>query len=69
MPMKKKRSPLPAGAKGHATHKGKQHTLLVINTDGRVLYKVGRDTYPSPSGAARAITGYKVNGWRFWHLE
>jgi hypothetical protein len=25
-------------------------------------------TYSSPSGAARAITGIPVDGWRFWKL-
>jgi hypothetical protein len=26
-------------------------------------------TYTSPSAAAIAVTGYSVNGWRFWRYR
>jgi hypothetical protein len=30
--------------------------------------RVGRRTYPTPSGAARAVTGRQVDGWLYWRL-
>ena len=35
-----------------------------LNVDGTIT--VDDMTYDSPSGAARAVIGYAVNGWRFW---
>lgn len=35
-----------------------------LNADGTIT--VDDITYDSPSGAARAVIGYAVNGWRFW---
>jgi len=35
-----------------------------VNADGTIT--VDDVVYDSPSGAARAVLGYGVNGWRFW---
>ena len=35
-----------------------------LNADGTIT--VDDVVYDSPSGAARAVIGYAVNGWRFW---
>jgi len=31
--------------------------------------RLGNKVYGSLSGAARAITGNMVNGWKFWQIE
>ncbi|WP_169807300.1 hypothetical protein [Herbidospora cretacea] len=35
--------------------------------DGRIRYD--DSVYDAPSAAGRAVTGYHVNGWRFWGIE
>lgn len=49
--------------------KGHSYTMEVVEIEGEMLYKVNDITYRSPSGAAKSITGYEVNGWRLWHLD
>lgn len=36
-----------------------------VNSDGSITVPLNR-TYPSPSGAAKAITNSSINGWKFW---
>lgn len=33
------------------------------------MVRIGGKVYESPSGAARAICGYPVDGWRFWRYR
>src|SRR5665213_2493507 len=47
-----------------AAFDSKPATLL---PDGRL--DVDGETYDSPSGAAKAVTGKSTNGWWFWRLE
>jgi len=49
-----------------ATYKGKEYTAT-LRKSGYIAY-AGKK-YPSPTGAARAIVGRNVNGWRFWHYR
>jgi hypothetical protein len=52
-----------------ARYKGQPHSCQVIEQEGALRFALpdGR-TFRSPSGAARAIVGGSVNGWRFWSL-
>lgn len=50
------------GKKLRTIHKGSTYYSVV--DDGSLVYENKR--YSSPSLAAIAITGYNVNGWRFW---
>jgi hypothetical protein len=43
------------------------HRPVTVLSDGRL--DLDGKTFESPSGAARAIAGYKVNGWPFFTLE
>jgi hypothetical protein len=56
----------PEGTQFRVTYKGKSYEASVKNGTW-----VGADgiTQPSPSRAARAITGNNVNGWRFWSAK
>lgn len=66
----KKRKILAVGTVADARHKGKDYRLEVVDGDAEGLaFRVGRKTYKSLSAAAKAITGYAVNGWVFWHLD
>jgi hypothetical protein len=38
-----------------------------VLADGRI--DVDGNVHDSPSGAAKAITGYETNGWKFFVLE
>jgi hypothetical protein len=60
-----KRVQFPIGTEFRATHKGAEH-LAVITSDGIEYNGV---TYKYASGAARAVTGTQVNGWRFWECR
>ena len=37
----------------------------VVTAEGRLRLADGR-TFGTPSGAARFLAGYEVNGWRTW---
>jgi len=53
-----------------AHFRGQHHTCEVVERDGRSIYLLpSGDTYTSPSGAGRAITGTATNGYRFWSLR
>lgn len=58
--------PLPDQIKIFGTTKGRTYKGILI---GLKKVKVGRKTYSSPSGAAKAICGYSVDGWRFWKYK
>ncbi|HUT21652.1 MAG TPA: winged helix-turn-helix domain-containing protein [Anaerolineae bacterium] len=55
----------PAGTEFRARHGDRWHYAKVA--DGALV--AGRERYHSPSGAARAITGYTANGWKFWECR
>ncbi len=55
----------PAGTEFRARHGQRWHYAKV---EGGALV-AGKERYHSPSGAARAITGYTTNGWTFWECR
>jgi hypothetical protein len=55
----------PAGTEFRAQHGDRWHYAKV---EGGALV-AGQERYRSPSGAARAITGYTTNGWTFWECR
>jgi hypothetical protein len=48
---------------------GKEYTLFVEREGGRLCFRVGGRTYGTPTGAAKSITRYEVNGWAFWKID
>ncbi len=58
-----------AGNEFTVTFKGKEYTLKVIKGENGAEYKVGKNTFNSPSGAAKSITENQVNGWKFWKIS
>lgn len=52
-----------------ANFKGKTYTMKVVKEDGEIAYRVGKNTYSSPSAAGKAVIGGACNGWRFWHID
>ena len=44
----------------------------VVSVDrgkGVVSVRIGKKTYPSLSSAARAVSGFRSNGWIYWGLK
>jgi len=61
---------LPAGSKLHMKHKGTLTQATVVQTEEGTGIRVGKQTYPSPSSAAKAVMrGASVNGWAAWRFE
>ena len=61
---------LKAGTRLVARYKGQEYAAEVVETEGRVRYRLqdGRE-FKSPSSAGSAIMGGSAcNGWRFWSL-
>jgi hypothetical protein len=69
MPKRKQRKAPMVGTTCSRTYKAKTYTMTVVNIDGWVGFKVGRDVFDTPTGAAMAITKNAVNGWVFWGLD
>jgi Protein of unknown function (DUF2924) len=57
---------LPNGTMLRAVYKQQQYTATIER--GKWLDVNGK-AYPSPSAAAKAVTGSNVNGLRFWHVK
>jgi len=67
----KRRELPPIGTTLTGRYKGKVYEARVIKNssslDGKAINFRG-NLYSSMSTAAKEITGYHVNGWRFWKL-
>ena len=48
---------------------GKQYILKVVNWSNGLGYELNGQIYDTPTAAAKSITKFEVNGWRFWHLK
>ena len=46
-------------------YKGQPYTAKIVRVNGRAV-KYGNRIFFSPSAAAKAVTGYDINGWTFW---
>lgn len=62
----------PVGTVLRAKLRGQEFTAEVVRAGAdptKRVIRFGQQEYSSMSGAALAITGHAVNGWRFWHAE
>jgi hypothetical protein len=69
MPKRKARKNLSIGATFKRNYQGKTHCLEVVSNEGKIRYRVGKELFDSPSGAAKAIAKHEVNGWVFWEID
>jgi hypothetical protein len=56
----------PGGKRLYATYKGTDYKAWVYRS-GTIKYN--SQLYNSPTGAAKAVVGRMVNGWRFWKYK
>ena len=61
---------LPPGTILSATFRGQTYAARVVEgqSEGKVAVETEGGRWPSLSAAGKAITGYAVNGWRFWKV-
>lgn len=69
MPKRKVRTLPKPGMVFEKTYHNTIYTLSVINDGQKIGYKLGKTIYPSPSAAAKTLTKYEINGWKFWNIE
>lgn len=58
-----------AGAIFERTFAGIKYKLKVINTSKGLAYELDDQVYETPTSAAKSITKFEVNGWRFWYMK
>jgi hypothetical protein len=69
---KRKERKLPkAGMVFTRKFKDTEYSMKVIEIDGQIKYKTGKNLYNSPTAAAQAVikNKYTVNGWVFWGMK
>jgi len=62
----------PIGTTLRAKFRGQEFTADVVRSGAdptKRAIRFGQQEYRSMTGAAIAITGHAVNGWRFWHAD
>lgn len=69
MPKHKERPTPKVGTRYEKRFKGKDHILHVVENEGRVCYKLGREIFASPTAAAKSLTKSEINGWKFWQMD
>lgn len=46
------------------------HQMTVVEVDGGIGYRVGKNVFKTPSAAAKSVNGgHQVNGWLFWKID
>jgi hypothetical protein len=68
MPKPRRRSAPKTGAIFERQFAGKRYKMTVKQSAGRTLYEIHGQTFKTPTAAAKSITKYAVNGWKFWHI-
>jgi hypothetical protein len=58
-----------AGVTIDRTFAGKQYRLKVADSPDGLVYELNGRIYKTPTAAAKSITKFEVNGWRFWHMK
>ena len=70
MPVRKERdlrALFGSGGEYSRSFKEKTYVLKVIReAAGGYRYVIGKETFSSPTAAAKDITKSEVNGWKFW---
>jgi hypothetical protein len=53
----------------HKLRGGLIKDMVVVKTKDGQAYKVDGKVFSSPSAAAKFLTGYEENGYKFWHID
>lgn len=69
MPKRKPRTLPKPGSTFKREYQDKTYNLLVVEHNGRVLYRMNGVSFNSPSAAAKSLTNHAVNGWVFWAMD
>ena len=69
MPARKQREAPRVGSTFEKVYKSKKYTMTVVKTPAGTAFRVGNNTFPSPSAAAKSITKNEINGWNFWGVD
>jgi hypothetical protein len=69
MPKRKKRPTPKVGSRFEKTYQGKVRTLLVVESEGQICFKMDGKTFASPTAAAKSLTKSEINGWNFWGMD
>lgn len=51
------------------TFSGKSYKLKVVPAGEGLAFELNGRIYKTPTAAAKAITKFEVNGWRFWYMK
>ena len=43
-----------------------EYTCEVVESEGKLVFRILGDDYTSISAAGRSVTGHPCNGWVFW---
>jgi hypothetical protein len=49
--------------------RGRFYKLTVTTSFGKHAFDLGGRTFKTPTAAAKSITKYEVNGWKFWGID
>jgi len=69
MPPRIERKVPKAGEVFEGTFAKKKYRLKVIQLSDGIAYELDRCIFKTPTAAAKSITKFEVNGWRFWHMK
>jgi hypothetical protein len=71
MPFKSSYPPPKLGTVYQHKYHGTLYTMVVVQTESGVGYKVGDKVFSSPTAAAKSIIGkdQSINGRSFWHMN
>jgi hypothetical protein len=53
----------------HKFQGGARHTMTVVRMGKGIGYEVNGNVFQSPTGAARHLAKWDVNGYRFWNMD
>ena len=48
---------------------GKHYVLKIVKSKAGMAYELNDKVFMTPTAAAKSITKFEVNGWRFWHMK
>jgi hypothetical protein len=50
-------------------HKGILYNMTAVATKEGIQYRMSGRLFKTPTAAAKSITRFEVNGWKFWNMD